>query len=76
MPGLLDIQRQISVVDLQRQRRHHRLKLLHWHAHIYALVTDGAFAPDGTFIALTEVDSEPFEKLWQRKVFDSLLKEE
>ena len=36
--------------------------------HLHALVTDGAFAPDGTFIALPELDDEPFEKLWQKMV--------
>ncbi len=37
-------------------------------------MTDGAFAPDGTFVALPALESEPFEKLWQRKVFELLLK--
>ena len=37
-------------------------------------MTDGAFAPDGTFVALPGLESEPFEKLWQRKVFELLLK--
>ncbi len=37
-------------------------------------MTDGAFAPDGAFIPLPALDSEPFEKLWQKKVFDLLLK--
>jgi hypothetical protein len=32
------------------------------------------FAPDGSFIALPPLDDEPFEKLWQKKVFDLLLK--
>ncbi len=36
--------------------------------------TDGAFAPDGTFIPLPEVDAKPFEKLWQQKVFNLLLR--
>jgi len=49
-------------------------QLLHWHPHIHALVVDGCFTPDGTFIALPELDSEPFEKLWRKKVFDLLLK--
>ena len=35
---------------------------------------DGVFAPDGSFIALPALDDEPFEKLWQEKVFDLLLK--
>jgi len=33
-------------------------------------VTDGAFALDDTFIAMPPLDDEPFEKLWQKKVFD------
>ena len=37
-------------------------------------MTDGAFAPDGTFVALPGLESEPFEKLRQRKVFELLLK--
>ena len=40
----------------------------------HALVTDGVFTPDGTFIAMPPLNDEPFEKLWQKKVFDLLLK--
>jgi hypothetical protein len=47
--------------------------LIHWHPHIHALVTDGAFTSDGAFIGLPEIDPEPFEKLWQKKVFELLL---
>ncbi len=36
-------------------------------------MTDGVFAPDGSFIAIPALDDEPFEKLWQKKVFDLLL---
>ena len=49
-------------------------QVLHFHPHLHALVTDGALAPDGRFIALPELEGEPFEKLWQRKVFELLLK--
>ncbi len=49
-------------------------QVLHFHPHLHALVTDGAFAPNGTFVAMPQLDSEPFEKLWQGKVFDLLLK--
>ena len=49
-------------------------ELLHFHPHLHALVTDGVFARDGSFIALPALDDEPFEKLWQKKVFDLLLK--
>jgi hypothetical protein len=47
-------------------------QVLHFHPHLHALVTDGAFAPDGTFIPLPELDRELFEKLWQQQVFDLL----
>ena len=50
-------------------------ELVHFHPHLHALVTDGAFATDGTFIELPSVDADPFETLWQKKVFDLLLKE-
>ncbi|MHC4102032.1 MAG: transposase, partial [Planctomycetota bacterium] len=49
-------------------------QVLHFHPHLPALVSDGASAPDGTFIPLPALDREPFEKLWQPKVFDLLLK--
>jgi hypothetical protein len=49
-------------------------ELVHWHPHLHALVTDGAFTPDGTFIALPEIAPEPFAALWQKLVFDLLLK--
>jgi hypothetical protein len=34
----------------------------------------GALTPDGTFIPLPALEREPFEKLWQSKVFGLLLK--
>jgi hypothetical protein len=48
-------------------------QLVHFHPHIHALTTDGAFAPDGTFIPLPELDPQPYENLWRKKVFDLLL---
>ena len=50
-------------------------ELIHWHPHIHALVSDGAFAPDGMLIPMPPIDAQVFEKLWQKKVFDLLLKE-
>ena len=44
------------------------------HICVSTVVTDGVFAPDGSFLALPALDDEPFEKLWQKKVFDLLLK--
>jgi hypothetical protein len=48
-------------------------QLLHHHVHLHALVTDGAFAPDGTFIPLPAIETEPFVEIWRRQVFDLLL---
>jgi hypothetical protein len=49
-------------------------QVLHFHPHLHALASDGAFQPDGTFIPLPQMQSEPFEKLWQKKVLDLLLR--
>jgi hypothetical protein len=48
-------------------------ELIHWHPHIHALVTDGAFAPDGTFHPLPAVAVEPFRELFAHKVLSLLL---
>jgi hypothetical protein len=49
-------------------------QLAHFHPHIHAIVTDGAFSKDGTFIPLPEMAVEPFLKLWEKRVFALLLK--
>jgi hypothetical protein len=48
-------------------------ELAHWHPHVHAIVTDGAFAPDGRFAALPKLAVEPFLKLWEHQVFKLLL---
>lgn len=48
-------------------------ELIHWHPHIHALVTDGAFRPDGMFLPLPRLATEPFLKLWEHKVYRLLL---
>jgi len=50
--------------------------LIHWHPHIHALVTEGVFLPDGKFVELPKLATEPFLKLWEQAVFDLLLVEE
>ena len=45
------------------------------HPHIHALVTEGVFLPDGTFLPLPKLASEPFLKLWEQEVFALLLAE-
>jgi hypothetical protein len=48
-------------------------QLVHFHPHIHAIVTDGAFTPDGAFISMPVTDTEPYLRLWQQKVFGLLL---
>jgi len=43
---------------------------------VHAIVTDGAFTPDGEFIPLPEMAVEPFLKLWESEVFKLLVKHE
>lgn len=50
-------------------------QLIHWHPHIHALVTEGVFLPDGTFLPLPKLATEPFLKLWEQEVFALLLAE-
>ncbi len=50
-------------------------QLVHWHSHILALVTEGVFLPDGTFLPLPELAIEPFLKRWDQEVFALLLAE-
>jgi len=42
-------------------------QLIHAHPHIHALVTEGVFLPDGTFLPLPKLATEPFLKLWNRR---------
>jgi hypothetical protein len=49
--------------------------LIHWHPPIHALVAEGVFLPDGGFLALPKLATEPFLKLWEQAVFDLLLAE-
>ncbi len=50
-------------------------QLIHWHPHIHALVTEGVFLPQGTFLPLPKLATEPFLKLWEQEVFALLLAE-
>ena len=49
--------------------------LIHFHPHIHALVSEGVFLPDGTFVPLPKLAIEPFLKLWEQEVFALLLGE-
>jgi hypothetical protein len=47
-------------------------ELIHYHPHIHAMVTDGAFTPDGTFLCLPKIDNGLLLATWQTKVFQLL----
>jgi hypothetical protein len=49
--------------------------LIHWHPHIHALVSEGLFLADETFVPLPKLATEPFRKLWEQDVFRLLLAE-
>ena len=49
-------------------------ELAHFHPHVHALVTDGAFTSDGNFVPLPKIAVEPFLTLWEQKIFALLLK--
>ena len=51
-------------------------ELLHWHPHLHALVTCGAFTPAGEFLELPELDLERLEAAWQEAVFALYLAED
>ena len=49
-------------------------QLIHYHPHIHAQVTDGAFTPAGRFIPLPAyLTLEPFLRIWENNVFRLLL---
>ncbi len=48
-------------------------ELLHWHPHIHALVTCGAFTPEGIFLELSEFNLDSLLLKWQEAVFDLYL---
>ncbi len=50
--------------------------LIHWNAHIHALVSEGGFTENGHFVRVPEMDKAYYLSLWQDKVFDLLMREE
>ena len=50
-------------------------QLTHAHPHIHALVTEGVLVPDGAFVPLPKLATEPFLKLWEQEIFALLLAE-
>ena len=50
-------------------------ELLHWHPHIHALVTCGAFTAAGEWLAVPELDKERLRSRWREEVFALYLAE-
>jgi hypothetical protein len=50
-------------------------ELLHWHPHIHALVTCGAFTPQGEFLEVPELDLDRLHDAWREAVFALYLAE-
>ena len=49
--------------------------LLHWHPHLHALVTCGAYTPEGEFLEVPEFDTDRLLVTWQEAVFALYLAE-
>ena len=45
-------------------------ELIHFHPHIHAIATEGAFTADGTFLCLPKIDEQLLLAAWQTKVLD------
>ncbi len=50
--------------------------LLNWHPHIHTIALDGGMLPNGSFLQLSEVDTELLEEFFAEKVFNFLLAEQ
>ena len=46
--------------------------LIPWHLHIHALVSEGVFLPEGTFVPMPKLATEPFLRLWEQEFFKLL----
>ena len=44
--------------------------LIHAHPHIHALVSEGFFLPEGRYVPMPKLATEPFLKLWEQEVFN------
>ena len=49
--------------------------LLLWHCHVHAIISEGVFMKDGTFMSMPNVDLVKCEARWQKKVFALLVRE-
>ncbi len=49
--------------------------LILWHPHIHAIISDGSFLPNGTFVPMPDMPTAPFLKVWEHHVFKMLIDE-
>nr|MCU0608822.1 transposase [Chitinispirillaceae bacterium] len=49
--------------------------LIHWHAHIHAIVPEGVFTSSGHFVHIPDIWQYRAVEIWQEHVFDLLLDE-
>ncbi len=48
--------------------------LIHWHPHVHAIISEGVFRKDGTFVGVPELDLSTCVARWQKKVFALLVR--
>ena len=48
--------------------------LIHWHPHVHAIISEGVFRKDGTFINVLNLDLSLCVARWQKKVFALLVR--
>jgi hypothetical protein len=51
-------------------------ELLHWHPHLHALVTCGAFTPQGNFLEVPQLDLDRLHDAWREAVFALYLQQQ
>jgi len=49
--------------------------LILWQPHIHAIISDGSFLPNGTFVPMPNLPTAPFLKVWEHHIFKMLIDE-
>jgi hypothetical protein len=50
--------------------------LIHWHAHVHAIIAEGVFLPSGYFVRMADVNLPRIIDRWKDKVFELLIRAE
>ena len=48
--------------------------LILWHCHVHAIISEGVFMKDGSFVNMPDVDLAKCVARWQKKVFALLVR--